>query len=308
MKLLVIPFSAFLAFPNANAQAPEVADSTGLPGDHFSLQGALELFKNANDLEQFETALNTESNQVNNLDLDGNGEIDYVRVTSQKEGDAVVIMLRVPVSKEETQDVAVIELEKTGEESAILQIRGDEDLYPAETIIEPFAETEAIKEGKGPFAPEIIGVQVVVNVWGWSCPRWCFSARYYPWDSPWYWGYYPGWWRPWHPHPWRAWHGWGHRYHAWYRPWNSCRVVHAHRIYGPRRMHSQYVRNRYKEAHVRHAAARPARTIKPDRTPKQGPKTVRPNRTSPRKVAPTPTPKGSPKTTRPPRVKGKKGR
>ena len=37
-------------------------DSTGLPGDHFSLDGALELFKNAESPEAFEKALNTENN------------------------------------------------------------------------------------------------------------------------------------------------------------------------------------------------------------------------------------------------------
>lgn len=293
MKLLLLHCAALIALSPASAQTPEATDSTGLPGEHFSLQGALELFKNANDLEQFETALNTESNQVNNLDLDGNGEIDYVRVTSQKEGDAVVIMLRVPVSKEETQDVAVIELEKTGEERAILQIRGDEDLYPAGTIIEPFAENEELKDGKGPFAPEFFGVQVVVNVWGWNCPRWCFSARYYPWDSPWYWGYYPGWWRPWNPHPWRVWHGWGYRYHAWYRPWNSCRVVHAHALYAPRRVRSAVVHTRFADAHTRYARNRRAHAIDAPAVHRTNTKSARPARGSPNKVVPKPKPRGA---------------
>ncbi|HQX44312.1 MAG TPA: hypothetical protein PK209_07155, partial [Saprospiraceae bacterium] len=38
---------------------------TGLPGDHFSLQGALDLFKKSASPEEFEKLLNTESNQVN---------------------------------------------------------------------------------------------------------------------------------------------------------------------------------------------------------------------------------------------------
>ena len=40
------------------------SDSTGLPGDHFSLQGALEMFKKANSIEEFEKLINTESNNV----------------------------------------------------------------------------------------------------------------------------------------------------------------------------------------------------------------------------------------------------
>ena len=49
-------------------------DSTGLPGDNFSLQGALAIFENATSPEEFEKAINTEGNHVNNLDLDGDGE------------------------------------------------------------------------------------------------------------------------------------------------------------------------------------------------------------------------------------------
>lgn len=60
-------------------------DSTGLPGDNFSLQGALQLFHDAANIEDFEKALNTESNHVNNLDLDGDGNIDYVRVIDKAE-------------------------------------------------------------------------------------------------------------------------------------------------------------------------------------------------------------------------------
>ena len=94
------------------AQEPAPTDSTGLPGDQFSLQGALELFKDNIELEVFEKALNTEDNHVNNLDLNNDGQVDYVRVEALREGDAVVVTLRVPVSATENQDVAVIEIEK----------------------------------------------------------------------------------------------------------------------------------------------------------------------------------------------------
>lgn len=241
------------------AQEPAPTDSTGLPGDQFSLQGALELFKDNIELEVFEKALNTEDNHVNNLDLNNDGQVDYVRVEALREGDAVVVTLRVPVSATENQDVAVIEIEKVGPDSAILQIRGDEDLYPEGTIVEPFAEVEgAAKEGKGPSAPALLQVQVVVNVWSWRPVPFCFSPRFFPFSSVWVWGNYPPWWRPWRPHPWRVWWGWGFRYRTWYRPWPHCRVVRAHAVYAPRRVRSAAVRTRYEDAHIRHARTRPA--------------------------------------------------
>lgn len=36
---------------NSNAQGEMEADSTGLPGDNFSLEGAIELFKQASSLK-----------------------------------------------------------------------------------------------------------------------------------------------------------------------------------------------------------------------------------------------------------------
>src|SRR5687768_9439381 len=115
-----------------------LADSTGLPGDNFDLEGALELFKTSASLEEFEKQLNTESNSVNNLDLNGDGDIDYMRVLDNVKDSAHAIVLQVAVNESELQDVAVIELEKIGKESAVIQIVGDEELYGKDEIAEPF--------------------------------------------------------------------------------------------------------------------------------------------------------------------------
>lgn len=118
----------------------EERDSTGLPGDHFSLQGALALFKKASSPEEFERLLNTQENNVNNLDLNTDGNIDYIRVINKKQQQVQLFILQALVSNQESQDVAVIELEKTGEGTAIIQIVGDEDIYGESTIAEPAEE------------------------------------------------------------------------------------------------------------------------------------------------------------------------
>jgi hypothetical protein len=38
-------------------------DSTGVPGDNFSLEGALEMFRKAESPEEFEKMINTEDKQ-----------------------------------------------------------------------------------------------------------------------------------------------------------------------------------------------------------------------------------------------------
>jgi hypothetical protein len=211
------------------------ADSTGLPGDHFSLEGALDLFKESSDLETFERALNEEANHVNNLDLNHDGKVDYVRVESHKENNAFAIVMQVAVSKEEAQDVAVIELEKTGDANALVQIRGNEDLYGPEKIVEPYSETEGTKAPRGPSAPDDLGAYVTVNVWAWPCVQWCYGPSFNVWISPWYWDYYPGWWSPWYCMHWGHFHHYHAHYHGWYHYANVCHVESAHALYGHHR-------------------------------------------------------------------------
>src|SRR5690606_29362040 len=138
----------------STSAATQHADSTGLAGDGFSLRAALEMFRQAKDLDAFEQALNTTDNHVNNLDLDNDGEVDYVHVRTQAEGESRVVVMQVSTSKEEAQDIAAIQMERGADGSVKLQIRGDELLYPENTIVEP---TEEVKEmpgkARGPLAP-----------------------------------------------------------------------------------------------------------------------------------------------------------
>ncbi len=223
------------------AQAQSEPDSTGLPGDHFSLQGALELFKRAQSPEEFEKLLNLEESSVNNLDLNEDGEIDYIRVIDHAEGNAHAIVLQAVLGKDEFQDVAVIEIEKTGEQEAIAQIIGDEALYGEMVIVEPVEEVPS-REGKG--GPSVDFEHVVVNVWFWPCVRFIYSPAYVVWVSPWHWGYWPGWWRPWHPRPWHVFIVHVRPWHRHYHVVHVHRVVKAHHVYAPRRVYSPRVQTR----------------------------------------------------------------
>lgn len=248
---ILLLFTCLLAgYVPVQAQQPG-QDSTGLPGDNFSLQGALQMFKEAASPEEFEKAINTEGNHVNNLDLNGDGDADYVRVVDVMDKDVHAFVLQVPVSESESQDIAVIELEKTGESSAIVQIIGDEELYGEQVIVEPNGETEENdqKPGKGPaVSVPCAAAYVVVNVWHWPSVRYVYAPAYRPWVSPWRWRLYPAWWRPWRPVHWHVWHPWHRHYHRPFAVVHTHRVVHAHRVYTPVRRTSVTV-------HTRHAPA-----------------------------------------------------
>lgn len=242
------PLLSALAFILCSAplfsQSDMEADSTGLPGDNFSLEAAIELFKKSESPEDFEKRLNSENNDVNNLDLNEDGEIDYIRVVDNMEGDVHALVLQVAVSENESQDVAVIEIEKQGAENAILQIVGDEELYGEQTIAEPFEE-EKVKNGKdkGP-AANLGPIRLVVNVWVWRPVRFMYAPGYRVWVSPWRWRVYPTYWRPWRPHPWRVFHVRAVPYRAHCHVIRTHRVHRAHAVYAPRRTHSKVVHTR----------------------------------------------------------------
>ena len=228
---------------SVNLQAQD-DESTGLLGDNFSLEAALEEFKKAKSLEAFEKAINKEDNHVHNLDLNEDGEIDYISVNDHAEKDVHAIVLSAQVAKDETQDIAVIEIEKNGEQSAQLQIVGDVDLYGEDMIVEPY-DIEGSSDGGGPDG-EYEFDQVVFNVWLWPSVRFIYGPSYVVYRSPYYWSYYPGWWRPWRPLAWTVWRPFRVRYAPRYRITPVRRVTHATVVYRPHRKVSRTVSVRHK--------------------------------------------------------------
>jgi hypothetical protein len=225
------------------------SDSLGLPGDDLNLCGVLELFKTSKSPDEFEKALNKKDNKINNLDLNEDGKVDYLRVIDNAKDDAHAIIIRAVVSKTESQDVAVIEIEKKGDKNAQLQIVGDEELYGKDYIIEPKTEKAATENKWQGFAPQF----VIVNVWYWPCVSYLWYPGYALWVSPWYWGYYPSWWYPWAPMPYYMYYQHVYVYHDYYYWTDSYRMTQAHSVYQPRRVVSNSVRERNAPAHQRAA-------------------------------------------------------
>jgi len=245
----------FLAANNLFAQNA-TTDSTGLPGDNFSLQGALQMFKESKSLEDFEKKLNTAKNHVNNLDLDGNDSIDYIRVIDKVTGDSHAIILRDIVSKTESQDVAVIEIQKTADKTAMLQIVGDKELYGDSAIVEPVDQADVKQGSKGP-ASAVNSIRFIfVNVWFWPCVPIIYDPFYVPWVSPWGWHYYPRWWNPWYPMGWGYYHPYCMGYYGWYRPAYAYRMGVVNNYYQSYRSTSNTVVNRYQVAHTNYYSNR----------------------------------------------------
>lgn len=214
-----------------------------VPGDHFSLEGALELFKKSNSPQEFEKMLNDPDSKVNNLDLNGDSYIDYMRVIDMTEKNVHVFVIQAVISERQSQDVAVITLEKLANGKAVLQITGDEDIYGIETIIEP---TQEVRTYGGTRSR-----RMQVNVWSWPSVQYIYSPYYSVWNSPWGWNHRPVWWHTWRPVVYHDYYAYSSPYRHHYSPCYTHRVVYAHHIYRPHRTSSVIVHSRHSK-HITH--------------------------------------------------------
>ncbi len=161
-----------LAFQEEMTITPTSEAAEGL-----DLQAVAELFKESKNMEDFEKGLNDPESGINNLDLDENDEVDYIRVVEQITDDTHLIILQVPLAENEFQDVATIEIEKSGNESYNMQLHGNEILYGANYYVQP----------------------TVVHIHTWPIITWIYRPVYRPYRSTFYFGFYPRWWRPYRP-------------------------------------------------------------------------------------------------------------
>ncbi len=193
MKQFVLSVVAVFLVLWGSAQVP--VDSTGFDGDQLSLPGVLEVFKSSKDLESFAKSLNAEASEVNNLDLNQDGEVDFINLRVDSGENSRAIVLSVDVTASESQDVAIIAMDRKGTDQVAVQIIGDANVYGSQTIVEPIDET--VKGGKGGPCEGEYTPAVWCNVYGWQCVNWMFGPAYLAPLWTWSYGIYPPWWARW---------------------------------------------------------------------------------------------------------------
>ncbi len=176
MKARMFLLMACLAFMSWTVRADETVTVTAISTDiseNLDLKTVATLFGQAKDLEEFEAMLNNPDSAFSNLDLNGDGQVDYLRVIETADGNRHLVVLQAVLAKDVYQDVASIYVEKDPEtESVTVQVIGDEYIYGTNYIIEP-----------------VYVYRPYIYDWFWG-PDWVC------WYSPYYWDYWPGWWHP----------------------------------------------------------------------------------------------------------------
>src|SRR6187549_1145348 len=110
LPLIVVAMSC-LCVP-ASAQTDDDTASLGLPGDNLDLYAVMDIFQKAKTIEDFEKSLNETKPPINNLDLDLDKKVDFIKVITKKKDASFSFVLQIDVSKTEAQDVAVILVDK----------------------------------------------------------------------------------------------------------------------------------------------------------------------------------------------------
>jgi hypothetical protein len=270
-RFLLLAFTC-LCFGVVHAQTEGQEEKLNLPGDNLNLYAVMKMFQESETLEVFEKKLNEEDNRINNLDLNGDDQIDYIKVLDEVDGDVHAIILQVALSEKEKQDVAVFTVEKIKDGQVRIQLTGDEELYGKDYIIEPNMSEGSANQRPNPGytgkTQKIEDKIVVANsvpqteIATWPVVVYMYQPTYVVWQSPYYWGYYPPWWRPWRPWYWHQYYGyhynWYHHYYGFYRRsyyhyypgWNVF-------YYSNRRSVSITVTNRRRSGYYRNTYSRP---------------------------------------------------
>lgn len=133
---------------------------------YLDLNAVAAAFAESNSVKEFEQILNSSRYMINNLDLNCDGWVDYLRVIETRNGYYHALLIQACLAPGVFQDVATLVAERRAD-LLYVEVIGDRYLYGYNYIVRP----------------------VFVK----RPPMWTTygQANYAVWSSPYYWGYYP---------------------------------------------------------------------------------------------------------------------
>ena len=174
--LLLALFALGISSCQAQAGATVYAKNSDI-SDNLDLRAVASMFGESANLQDFERRLNDPKYQISNLDLNGDNEVDYLRVIESVENRTHVVIIQAVLDRDVYQDIATIDVERDNYNKVSVQIVGNTYLYGANYIYEP-----------------VYSVVPVIYTSFWV-------TNYRPYYSTWYWGYYPTYYTAWTPYP-----------------------------------------------------------------------------------------------------------
>ena len=177
-KLFTIAIFTMLIANAASAQVTTTVNATNSDiSDNLDLRAVASIFGQARNLDDFESRLNNPREQISNLDLNNDGNVDYLRVIESVENRTHLIVIQAVLAKDVFQDVAIVEVQRDNNNQVQVQVVGDVFMYGQNYIYEPIYNLRP---------------QIYTSFW---------SGNYNPYFSPYYWNYYPDYYSYWNPYP-----------------------------------------------------------------------------------------------------------
>jgi hypothetical protein len=154
-----------------NAQVNVYADKDLAKG--LDLKALGEMVKKTPNAEQLEKELN-QPNSINNLDLDEDGKVDYIKVTEFGKDNVRGLSFTDDVKGGETQEIATVEITKN-KDNADMNVVGNNTIYS--------------DPGYASYHSSFGLTDLIIM-------SYLFSPRHVFWMSPYHYGYYPGYYHP----------------------------------------------------------------------------------------------------------------
>ncbi|CAN5455582.1 hypothetical protein BH09BAC3_BH09BAC3_15150 [soil metagenome] len=234
MKKYLLPYlAAAICLLGQPARSQEATDATslGLPGDNLDLYAVLDLFQKSRTIEDFEKSLNEEKAGINNLDLDLDKKVDFIKVVTKNEGSSFTFVLQDVISEKETQDVAVILVDKDKAGKVTMQIIGDKDLYGKDYVIEPKPPATVNPGYTGAEAVKTTTPTKTIVVESAPIVQYVYSPVYVPYVPPYYYGFYPPYYAPFTVVAFGIYHSNNYYYHGGGYGYHNTTVIVNHNHY-----------------------------------------------------------------------------
>src|SRR5690606_2697008 len=134
----ILAFFASLTFGPTYSQDRTIVNAKSYDiSDNLDLRAVASIFGDSENLDDFERRLNDPKTQISNLDLNGDNQVDYLRVIESVEGNTHLIIIQSVLGKDLYQDVATVEVEKDSNNRVQVQVVGDVYMYGQYYIYDP---------------------------------------------------------------------------------------------------------------------------------------------------------------------------
>lgn len=222
-----ITYSTSVIAPRANTitTTTRVTATTPDISLNLDLQAVGAAFAQSSTIQEFETLLNNSSYMLSNLDLNGDGYVDYLRVVETVEGYNHVFVIQAVLSPNVYQDVATVVAEVPTVNTACVQIIGSPYIYGTRYVIQPVFITTPI---------------IYAHL---------MRPGYRPWNSPWYWDHFPPHYRRPAPIHYGHYQAYVDTYMRNHRFCHEVHIVHEYHYHDYDRVYNSIRRNDYGDRH-----------------------------------------------------------